>query len=200
MKNLNRRTLLLNTAPVHHRDAVAHVHCLFLVVSHENGGDAAGPDDGHHVAAHLFPQARVQVGKRFVQQQQFGTGRQGPGQGHPLLLPAGKFVGHSVGQSLQSRHPHHFRHPPGAVVALAQAVSYVLLDGEVGEERAFLEHHAHAALFGRQGRAAIVDRLRRQGDSSRIGLGKAGNQAQRGGLAATAGPQQGQNPALGQTN
>ena len=63
--------------------------------------------------AEPFGQGRVQVGEGLVGQDHLGPGRQRPGQGHPLLLAGGEFMGHPILQAGQSHHFQHLRHPVG---------------------------------------------------------------------------------------
>jgi hypothetical protein len=51
-----------------------------------------GLEDVAHLVAELAAQFAVEVGERFVEQQQLRFRRQGTGQGDALLLAAGKLM------------------------------------------------------------------------------------------------------------
>ena len=75
-------------------------------------------------------------------------------------------------------------------LSLGQAEGDVLRHRQVGERRAFLEHHAHPPLLrgvvgARAGHQPVADMHR-----PRVGGLKTGDQAQRGGFAAAAGTEQ----------
>ena len=66
-------------------------------------------NDGHPLFAqtaenfhNLIARLRVQRTRRFVCQQQVGTAHNGPGNGYPLALAAGKLIGHKVDALFQS--------------------------------------------------------------------------------------------------
>ena len=80
---------LLHAAVAHHDQAISHRHRLALVMGHHDRGDAAVALQDADLARHFLAQRGVQVGQRFVQQQQPGMDRQRPRQRHALLLAAG---------------------------------------------------------------------------------------------------------------
>jgi hypothetical protein len=87
--------------------------------------------------------------KRFVQQQQAGTGRQCAGQGDALLLAAGKLVGIGLGFVGQAHQFQHFGDAEGPVGGRqgTQAEGDVALHGKMGKQGVVLEYQAHPALF-----------------------------------------------------
>jgi len=77
------------------------------------------------------------------------------------------------------------------VGVFAQGVGHVVEHGEVGEQAAGLEHHAHPAAQEVQGVVAqLVHHLAVHLDVAAGGYGLAADQAQQGGLAAAAGAEQ----------
>ena len=80
-------------AMVHHRDAVRHGKRFGLVVGDEHGRDPQPPLEGANFAAHLAAQGGIQIGQRFVKQQQIGFDHARARQRHALLLAAGKLGG-----------------------------------------------------------------------------------------------------------
>ncbi len=92
---------------------------------------------------HLGAQLGVQGGHGLVQQQHVGLVDQGPGQGHPLLLPAGELVGVAAPEAFQVQHVQRVLHPPagllGREAAGPQAEGDVLGHVQVGEQGVVLE-------------------------------------------------------------
>ena len=65
----NRVRQLLNLAGIHHRDPVGHYQGFFLIMGHENCGNADLSQQLLQFNLHGFTQFAIQRGKRFVQQQ-----------------------------------------------------------------------------------------------------------------------------------
>ena len=145
-----------------------------------------------NIGSYTDTQGGIQIGKRFVEQQDLWTGRDRSGEGHSLLLTARKRVGESIAQMSQ---PHHFEglaRPAGLAFLSIEPVLDVLADAEMGEQCPVLEDHADVAPFwgnpfGRTGHDGVAD-----GYLSAIGGFESGDQAQKGRLATTTRAQEGQ--------
>ena len=96
----------------------------------------------------------------------------------------------------------HFRHRGHALAGVArvavEAKGNILAHVEVGKEGVFLEDHAHTAAFGGDMQAAGCDAFAANLDGAAVERFEAGDQAQKGGLAAAAGAEQGEQLAFGQ--
>ena len=73
-----------------------------LVRHHQHGH--AGLRQLHHHIQHLFDHLRVERGGRLVKEHDLGLHRQGAGDRHTLLLPAGKLAGELL-RLLGDAHP-----------------------------------------------------------------------------------------------
>ena len=71
-----RSTDLLHNAHAHYNNAVTHGHGFALVMSDINNGDTGFLLDFQNLKAHGFTQLSIQIGERFVQQQQAGLSNQ----------------------------------------------------------------------------------------------------------------------------
>ena len=91
--DLERRADLLRPAAVHHHDAVGDRQRLFLVVRHEDRGDAEVLLDLADLLAQRHAHLGVERGKRLVEQQHLRLRRERAGERHALLLAAGELVG-----------------------------------------------------------------------------------------------------------
>jgi hypothetical protein len=153
-------------------------------VRHHQGGGADAALDGAQFHLHAFPQLGIEVGQRLVQQQQLRLDRHGAGQGHALLLPAGKLARVAVrhrGEADQVQRTAHALIPRRAGhAAHLQPEGDVLGHRHVREQRVALEHDAHAALVG--GNAGQVSAIQQHAAAG--GFLEAGDDVQRGGLAA----------------
>jgi len=109
---------------------------------------------------------------------------------HALLLAAGQLPGLALLVAGQAHHRQRFFRAPLNVslrhALHLQAESHVVADGHVREERVVLEHRVDRALKRRR----APHRLTVQEDLAGAGQLKAGDHAQRGGLAAAAGAEQ----------
>ena len=118
-------------------------------------------------------------------------------QGDALLLPAGEAGGGAARQLGEPDEAEGLHHAPvqlrGADLADAEAVGDVLVDVQVGKEAVGLEDRGRLALVGRQkGHVVAADE-----DAAARRQLEAGDHAQRGGLAAARGPEQGHELAAG---
>ena len=147
--------------------------------------------------AHAAAQPRVQVGQRLVEQQHAGLQHQRARHRHALLLPAGELARQALLEAGQAHQLHGRARALRRCVARQalhrQAVAHVLDHVHVREQRVALEHHADVALGGAQrGDVLSVDE-----DGAGGGRLQPGDHAQRGGLAATRGAEDGGQRALG---
>ncbi len=85
------RTRLDDPALVHHRNDIGQGQGFDPVMGHIDSRDLKLGQKGPQFLAGFFPKFRVQVGKRLIKEDDLGFGDQSTGQGHTLLLPAGKF-------------------------------------------------------------------------------------------------------------
>ena len=181
-------------ALVHHAHTVANGKGLGLVVGDEQGGAALGLEDGAKFLRQLFAQVHVQAGKRLVQQQQGRRGRQGAGQGHPLLLAPAELVRHAFSQGLQADEGQHLLHALRLIggAQIRQPKRHVGTHGKMGKKRKVLEHHANPTRFWRTMHAGfgIGDGLPRDPDAPSADALQSGDGAQQGSLAAAGGPDQ----------
>ena len=187
---------------VHDRQAVRDGQGDFLVVRDIEDGDVQFALQFLDFEPHFFAQVGVQVGQRLVQKHQGRVGDQRPGQGHALLLPAGKFRRQTL---LQTGHADHLDGFHDAVANLIlrpfgdlQGIGDILEYTHVRPDRVILKDHTQAAAVG--GDVDACGRIRHDGvvdgDSARVGGFKTGDQAQQNGLATTRRSQQGETLAL----
>ena len=151
---------------------------------------------------HFFAQVGVQVGQRLVQKHQGRVGDQRPGQGHALLLSAGKFRRQTPVQTGHADHLDAF-HDAAADLVLRplgdlQGIGDIFKHAHVRPDRVVLEDHAQSAAVG--GNVDARGRIRHDGvvdgDSARIGGFKTGDQAEQYGFAAARRSQQGETLAF----
>ena len=111
---------------------------------------------------HILAQAHVKRPQRLVQQQHPGAVHQGPGDGHPLLLPAGQGGHRALLKALEVHRLQHLHHPvvdhPFGELRLAsaavrfgdaQAEGHILKHVEVRKQGVPLEYGVHRPLVGR---------------------------------------------------
>ena len=188
---------LVQPAGVHDPDLVGHGEGLELVVRDQQGGQALLPENLPHLPGQLLPHFPVEAGEGFVQEQQVGPRRHGPGQGHPLLLAAGKLVGEGGRRVLEADQGEQFPHPqaPPAAVVAAQAEGDVVGHVQVREEGQVLEDHPHPAPLRGKREARAAHRPPAQENLAGLHRFEAGDGPQQGGLAAAAGPEQAADPS-----
>ena len=182
---------LLDAPGVHHHDPVRHGHGLGLVVGDVDGRDAHALLQAADLQAHAHSQLGVEVGQRLVEQEHFGAHHHGAGERHPLLLAAGELVGSAIGQHGQVHrgqcHVDALTEFVGGQVPQLEAVGDVVAHAQVGEEGVGLEDHGHGAFVGRQGHHVLPV----EDDPSGGGVLEARDHAQRRGLAAAGGAEEG---------
>ena len=190
--DFRRRSNLENVALRHDRDAVRHGEGFFLVVSHEDEGDAGLVLHALQLELHVLAELIIERRERFVEQQNLGFGRQSAGEGHALLLAAGDLAGLAV---LQFFHAHEAQHGIDRRLHFAlgfpehfKAKGDVLRHRHMREQRIALEHRVDVPLEGREMRHFLTIEEDRP-----IGRHlKSGDEAQQSGLAAAGWSQQGE--------
>ena len=138
------------TPVVHHRDGVGHRHGLLLVVGDVHERDADLGLDPLELDLHLPAQLEVERAERLVEQQHLRPVDQRPGQGDPLLLPAGELRRAALAEAAELDQLEHLLDLLLDVLdaAPAQAERDVLEDVEVREQRVALEDRVDRALVG----------------------------------------------------
>ena len=187
---------LLDLALMEHRDTVGHGQGFALVVGDIDHGHAQALVQVLDLHLHMLAQLLVQGAQGLVHQHQLWLEDQGAGQGHTLLLAAGKLARITVAEAVQLDHGQRLLHPLGAVgarqAAHAEGEGQVLGHGHMGEQGIVLEHHANVALVRRQAvEGAPVEKNLAGGR----GL-ETGQHHQAGGLARTGRAQQGKELTL----
>ena len=81
----------------HHANHVAQGKRLHLVMGNKQGRGLGLFENGPHLLGQAFAQVHIEVGKRLIEQQQLGLGRQRPRQCHALLLAAAELVRQALG-------------------------------------------------------------------------------------------------------
>ena len=76
-----------------HHDPIAQQHRLIHVVGHHHGGDLVFLANLHQLFLQIPASQSIQRAEGFIQQQQLGLERQGTGDRHSLLHPAGQLTG-----------------------------------------------------------------------------------------------------------
>ena len=90
---LARRAELDQPAVAQHRDLVGEGQRLRLVMRHQDRGESGGAQDrGGDTPRMVSRKAGIERRKRLVEKHQPWLARQSAGEGHPLLLAAGKLV------------------------------------------------------------------------------------------------------------
>ncbi|MNZ86875.1 hypothetical protein D3C78_1057170 [compost metagenome] len=152
---------------------------------HQNRAGAPALEDIPDFVAQLTAQFAIEVGKRFVQQQELWLWRQGPGQCDPLLLAARQFVGEALAQVLEIDQLQHLGGDPFFVRVLANAEGDVVGHAQVRKQGIVLEHHADPAFLRGEGKTGAGDGFTRQLDFPFVNRLEACNRPQGRGLAAT---------------
>jgi hypothetical protein len=139
----------------HHRDSVRERECLGLIVGNVQGSNADFVNHVTQFVSHLFAQPRIQIGKRFVEQQQRRAAHQRSRKSHSLLLSPGQTSRGAPCQRLHADQREHIHHPRldlrlGSPRPLhLQRVGDVSEHVEVRPDGIGLEHHADRSLVRR---------------------------------------------------
>ena len=182
---------LLDAALVEHHNGVRHGEGLLLIVGDEHEGDAHPLLNGLQFPLHLLAQLQVEGRQGLVQQQHAGMVDQRAGNGHTLLLAAGK---PGDGGLFITGKVDHLEHFGDALVDLllghlgdAQAKGDVIVNIQVGKQGVPLENGVDLPLMGRH----VGNILSLEQHRAGVGTFKAADDPQGGGLAAAGGAQQG---------
>ena len=151
--DIQRGVDLLDDAVLHNADAVAHGHGLDLVVRDvDHGGAEAGMelvDFGAHLDAHLG----VEVGERFVEEEDGGLADDGAADGDALALAAGeglRLAFEVVADAEDIRGLQHALVDLGLrELAELEAEREVFIDRHVRIEGVVLKHHGDVAILRR---------------------------------------------------
>jgi len=162
----------------------------------EDRGELLLREDLAHLFADPRPQTGVEVGEGLVEEKCPRLGDERPGQRHPLLLAAGELVRVALAEAAEADRLQR-RIDLGPVGPAPERVADVGGDVHVREERVVLEDHADPALLRGHRPAATADLLAANLDGAGVGTLAAGDQPQRGRLAAAAGAEQGADRTLG---
>ena len=199
---LHRRRYLSQLALFEQSDLGGHGQGLDLVVGYVNDGCADLLVEALQLGTHVDTELCVQVGQRLVEEQQLGLGSNCTGDGHALLLTAGKLVGVAI---LQLVDTHELKGLHYLFLYLGmrhlfdlQTECNVVVNGHVGPQSVALEYQIQVTLAGFHiVSIGSVDYLFAiNGHNAVLGLLKAGYYAQSGGLAAAGGAQQSHKVAI----
>ena len=176
---------LLDEAVLHNHDAIAHGHSLGLVVGNIDEGCTQLLMQLGELGPHLGAQLGVQVGERFVEQEDLGFTHDGTAQGDTLTLTAGQRLRLPVEQVGDIQDAGRLFDAAFDLVLGGfpqfQAESHVLKHGHVRIQRIVLEHHRDVAVFRRD----IIDQLFADVQFAVGNLFQAGDHTQGGGFTAT---------------
>ncbi len=141
-------------------------------------------------STHLHAQLGVQVGQRFVHQEDLGFTHDGAAQSNTLALTAGQSLGLTVEQVGDVQNAGGFFHAALDFVlgglAQLQAESHVVINRHMGIQSVVLEHHGDIAILG----SNIVHQLVADVQFAVADFFQTGNHAQGGGLTAARGADQ----------
>jgi hypothetical protein len=139
-----------------HGHEIAQPKGLIEVVRHLERRDSLALVQLPQLSAKHLPRCRVNRGKRLVEQENRGLGRQRTGQRHPLLLSAAESPNRPIQQGLDRQHTGELRYPVGRVGMRSgrarppDTIGDVLADTEMRKEVILLVDEAEAAPLRRQ--------------------------------------------------
>ena len=145
-----------------------------------------------------LPELGVEIGERLVEEQDTRRVDQCPGQGDALLLATGDLVGVTIAVAAHLDQIESFTHacPQSSLsdASDAQGEGHVVEDREVRPDGVRLEDQAEVAVLRRQvdARITVVEDVVAAADPPTVGALEAGDGHERGRLAATARPEEGQ--------
>ena len=152
--DLLRRAHLLHASVVHDHDAIGQTHGLVLVVRHVNGRRAEALLQAPQFAAHLHAQLGVEVGQRFVEQQQVRLHDQCTRQRDALLLAARELARETARHRFEAYRLQRGRYGrnarAGPDLCGRAANTRRSRTPTVRKQRVILEHHADAPAMRRQ--------------------------------------------------
>lgn len=181
-----RRADLLDAPGTHDDDAVAQFHRLGLIVRDVDRRHAEPAQERVHFPSKRIAQPCVERGERLVEQQHARLAGERAGERDALTLAARELADRFVGVGFEPHHREQFVHAAPRERCFdtrdLQPVAYICAHVEVGKERIALKHHADLAALDRQARDIVVAECN---GAAGIGRFEAGDDTQRGGLAAT---------------
>ena len=186
------RADLLDPALAHHRDPVAHRERLFLIVGHEDEGDADLALDALQLELHGLAELEVQRAERLVEQQGARIVHESPRERDPLLLTTGELRGLPLGEVTEADDVEQVG-DPGLDLCLRDLLGLepegdVVPDRHVGKQGVRLEDRVDVALVRRD----LRDVVALEADLTLRRLLEPGDHAQRGGLPAPGRPEHGE--------
>ena len=194
--DVTRGADLQDLALRHDGNPVRHGEGFFLVMGHEDEGDARLMLQPLQFDLHVLAELVVKGRERLIEEKHLWRGGERAGQRHALLLPAGDLAGLAVPELFHLNELQHLADAgldlsPGLAQHL-EAEADVLTHRHVGKQRIALEHGIHRPLVGRQG----SDVLAMEQDVAFGREVETGDQPQERGLSAAGGPQQGEELVL----
>ena len=190
-EDLGRGAGLFDPAVAHDDDLVGQRHRLDLVMGDVDHGVAQAAVEFLDLGPHLVAQLGVEVRERLVEEEDARFAHHGAAHGDALALAAGQLAGPAVEIGGEFQNLHRLGH--AAVDFGARQAGDLQPEGEVGAhahvriEGVGLEHHRHAAAA----RGDVVDDLSADADVAPGDGFEPGDHAQRGGLAAARGADEG---------
>ena len=180
-----RRANLLDTARVHHHDAIRDLERLLLVVRDEHRGHADVVVQAPEPAPQLLPHASVERTERLIEQQNLRLGCERPSERDALALAAGELVGIARRQAIEPEEREQLRDLLGdaglGLLAHAQRKPDIGGDRHVLEQGVVLKDEADAAgAHIEPGRLAAGDP-----DATRVVALESGDDPQKRRLART---------------
>jgi hypothetical protein len=179
------RADLLDLAAVEHDDFVGHGHGFDLIVSHVDHRRLQVFMQAQQLQAHLHPQRRVEVGQRFVEQEDFRVAHNGPADRHALALAARKLLGFALEHRPEFKDARRFAdflfHFGLGHAGQIQGERHVFAHAHVRVQRVGLEHHRQVTL----GRADFGDVAAIEFDGAAADFLQPRDQAQQRGFSAT---------------
>ncbi len=184
-----RRRLLHDPPVVEDGHDVGQRERLLLIVRDEHDGRAERGQELLDLEAQAVAQARVERRERLVEQDQARLGRQGPRDGHALLLPAGELVRPAMAEPAQADQLEQLAHAAAGAAAARQPEADVLGNAEMREEQPLLRHVADLPAIGRKVLRPVVERLAVDRDDPGVGVVEARDQAEQRRLAGARRPE-----------
>ncbi len=124
---------------IHHSEARAERHGLFLIVGDHDKGDAEALLDIDELELRVLAQLLVERGEWLIEQQQFRTLDQRARQRHALPLPTGELVRLARAEAAHLHDVENLAHLAADLLApepfLFETEGDVALDAHVGKER-----------------------------------------------------------------
>ena len=175
---------LLDEAVLHDDDARAHGHSLGLVMRNVDEGRLQALMQLGDLGTHLHAQLGVEVGERFVHQEDLRVADDCTAEGDALTLTAGQSLRLTVEQLLDAQNLRRFANQLVDFVlrllAQLQTKRHVVVHGHVRIQRVVLENHRDIAVLRRN----VVDQTVADVQLTFGNLFKTRDHAQRRGLAA----------------